>query len=160
MGLLYSVVQLDFTIYHFQLVFKKTEFEESIKMKSKVSYIGSAAVTVFAAIIIIVKPLRDSLSGHGQLVLAGILITLGLWIFKPFSLPFSAGAMFFAAYMLAVKVPAATVFSGFTQSAVWTLVAALFFGFALKKTGLGYRLALLILRLFRPSFISLTLAWH
>ena len=127
-------------------------------MNSKISYIGSGAVLIGALLIIIIKPI-SSLSTQGQVVLAGILITLGLWIFKPFKLPFSAGALFFAAYMMAVGIPTATVFSGFTQSAVWTLVAALFFGFVLKKTGLGYRLALMILKLFRPSYLTLTLAW-
>jgi len=128
-------------------------------MKTKIPYIGSIAVTIGAVLIMILKPLNGSLSGQGQMVLAGILITLGLWIFKPFGLPFSAGALFFAAYMLAVGIPVPTVFSGFTQSAVWTLVAALFFGFVIKKTGLGYRLALLILKLFKPSYVSLTIAW-
>lgn len=128
-------------------------------MKTKIPYIGIIIVITGACMIMAFKPLEASLSGQGQMVLAGIIITLGLWIFKPFGLPFSAGALFFGAYMLAVKIPVATVFSGFTQSAVWTLVAALFFGFVLKKTGLGYRLALLILRLFKPSFFSLTLAW-
>ncbi|MDR2931995.1 MAG: anion permease, partial [Oscillospiraceae bacterium] len=48
---------------------------------------------------------------------------------------------------------------GFTQSAIWTLVPALFFGFTLQKTGLGKRIALAIIKLFRPSYASLIFAW-
>mgnify|MGYP002857725494 CR=1 FL=1 len=127
-------------------------------MNKILSYIGTIIVTICAVFLIILKPV-SALDAQGNLVLAGIVITLGLWIFKPFGLPFSGGALFFAAYLLAVGMPPSTVFSGFTQSAVWTLMAALFFGFVLKKTGLGYRMALLILKLFKPSYVTLSLAW-
>jgi di/tricarboxylate transporter len=56
-------------------------------------------------------------------------------------------------------MPASTVFSGFTHTAIWTLVAALYFGFVLKKTGLGHRIAFMILKLFRPTYVSMILAW-
>ncbi len=126
-------------------------------MKLK-SYIGSGAVLVTALFIMFLQPF-DTLSSQGHLMLGGILITLGIWIFKPFNIPFSVGGMFLGCFGLAVGLSPNVVFSGFTQSAVWTLIPALFFGFVLQKTGLGYRVALMILRLFKPSYVTLVLAW-
>ena len=128
-------------------------------MDKKISLTGIIIVFAGCLLLAILQPLSEELGSQGQWALIGIIFTLGLWIFKPFGLPFSAGGIFFAAYMLAIGIPVPTVFSGFTQSAIWTLVAALFFGFVLSKTGLGYRVALMILKLFKPSFVSLTIAW-
>ena len=99
------------------------------------------------------------LSTMAQLMMGGIVITLAIWIFKPFKLSYSAGGLFLASFALAVGLKPAAVFSGFTQSAIWTLIPALFFGFALQKTGLGKRIAMGILKLFKPSYTSLVLAW-
>ncbi|MCL2151256.1 MAG: SLC13 family permease [Coriobacteriia bacterium] len=105
------------------------------------------------------KPLSASLNPTAQMMLGGILITLGIWIFKPFDLSYSAGGLFLGAFALTMGLKPAVVFSGFVQSAIWTLVPALFFGYTLQKTGLGKRIALAIIRLFKPSYLSLVLAW-
>ncbi|MBQ6495718.1 MAG: anion permease [Firmicutes bacterium] len=128
-------------------------------MNTKISYIGSAVILIGSILLLLARPLEDQLGDQGQLALVGIVLTLGIWIFRPFGLPFSAGAFFFAAYMLAIGLPAATVFSGYTHSAIWTLVAALFFGFVLQKTGLGHRVAFMILKLFKPTYVSMIIAW-
>lgn len=128
-------------------------------MNSKVSYAGSLIVLLCCAVIAVTNPLAAQLGSQGELALIGILLTLSLWIFRPFGLPFSAGAMFFAAFMLTIGMPASTVFAGFTHTAIWTLVAALYFGFVLKKTGLGRRIAFVILKFFKPTYISMILAW-
>lgn len=128
-------------------------------MKNKVALAGSGLLVLIAAIIALVKPFSASLSDTGQLMLAGIIITLGIWIFKPFNLAYSSGALFLAFAALAVGLKPAVVFSGFTQPALWSLVPALFFGFVLQKTGLGRRVALSVIRLFKPSYVNLVLAW-
>ena len=128
-------------------------------MNKKITCFGSALVLIGGVLLMITRPLEAELGSQGQLALAGIIITLGIWIFRPFGLPFSAGAFFFAAFMLAIGLPAPTVFSGFTHTAIWTLVAALFFGFVLQKTGLGHRIAFMILKLFKPTFLSMVIAW-
>jgi len=107
----------------------------------------------------VLQPLGDSLSSTGQLMLGGVLITLAIWIFKPFNLPFSTGGIFLALFALSIGLAPGVVFSGFTQSAIWTLIPALFFGYVLQKTGLGKRLALAVIKLFRPSYLSLVAAW-
>jgi len=127
--------------------------------KIKTSYMGSGLLTLIAVIIMAARPFSADLNDTGQLMLGGILIALGIWIFKPFNLSFSAGGLFLAFFALALGLRPAAVFSGFTQSSIWTLVPALFFGFTLQKTGLGKRIAMAIIKLFKPSYISLVFAW-
>jgi anion transporter len=127
--------------------------------KIKLSYLGCGLLTLAAILIMLTKPFSANLNGAAQLMLGGILITLGIWIFKPFSLSYAAGGFFLAFFSLAVGLSPSIVFSGFTQSAIWTLIPALFFGFTLQKTGLGKRIALAIIKLFKPSYLSLVLAW-
>ena len=125
----------------------------------KPSYLGSGLLVLAAIIIILAKPFSANLNDTAQVMLGGILISLSIWIFKPFNLSYSAGGLFLACFALAIGIKPAVVFSGFTQSSIWTLVPALFFGFTLQKTGLGKRIALAIIRLFKPSYLSLVLAW-
>ncbi|MDR2957076.1 MAG: anion permease [Coriobacteriales bacterium] len=128
-------------------------------MKKYLPYIGSGVFLLLAAVIMIFKPFSPDLSDQGQMVIGGLLIAIGIWIFKPFNLPFSMGGMFLAFFLLVQKLPPAVVFAGFTQSALWTLIPALFFGFVLQKTGLGKRIALAIIKLFRPTYLSMIIAW-
>ena len=127
--------------------------------KIQMSHIGSGLLVLAAFIIMTLKPFSDSLADTAQLMLGGILIALCIWIFRPFKLSYSAGGLFLAAFALALGLKPAVVFSGFTQSAIWTLVPALFFGFTLHKTGLGKRIALAVIKLFKPSYLSLIFAW-
>lgn len=127
--------------------------------KAKLKYLGCIAFLLPALLIMLAKPFSPELSAAGHTVLGGVLITIGIWILKPFDLPYSAGGLFLAAFTLICGLKPATVFSGFTQSAIWTLVPALFFGVVLRDTGLGKRIAMAILRLSRPSYPSLILAW-
>ena len=128
-------------------------------MKTKAPYFGSALIVAAALFIMMGKPFSANLSAPAHLMLGGILITLSIWIFKPFSLSYSVGGIFLAFFSLILGLRPAVVFSGFTQPAVWTLVPALFFGYTLQKTGLGKRIAMAIIRLFKPSYISLVFAW-
>jgi len=127
--------------------------------KINVSYIGTGLLVLIALIIMITKPFSASLNDSAQLMLGGILITLSIWIFKPFNLPYSVGGLFLAFFALALGLTPAVVFSGFTQSAIWTLVPALFFGYVLQKTGLGKRIAMEIIKRFKPTYTSLVFAW-
>jgi len=120
--------------------------------------IGGVLFAVLAVLVIVVKPF-PALSSQAQNVLGGLLVTIGIWIFKPARLTYSMGAFFLAFFALVQGLPPSVVFSGFTQSALWTLVPALFFGFVLQKTGLGKRVALGIIKLFKPTYPSILLAW-
>ena len=127
--------------------------------KIYISYLGSGILALISVYIMVTKPLSANLNDTGQIMLSAFLITLCIWIFKPFNLTFSMGGIFLAFSSLALGLKPAIVFSGFTQPAVWTLVPALFFGYVLQKTGLGKRIALSIIKLFKPSYLSLIFAW-
>ena len=116
-------------------------------------------MALLAILTMAMAPFSPELNQTAHFMLGGILITLSIWIFKPFRLSYSAGALFLAFFSLAVGLKPDVVFSGFTQSSIWTLIPALFFGFTLHKTGLGKRVALAIIKLFKPSYVSLVFAW-
>jgi len=127
--------------------------------KTQISLLTCGIPVLIAVFIMAVKPFSADLNDRGQIMLGVMLITLSIWIFKPFKLSFSAGGLFLAFSSLVLGLTPAVVFSGFTQSAVWTLIPALFFGYALHKSGLGKRIALGIIKLFKPSYLSLIIAW-
>ncbi len=124
-----------------------------------VRLMAAALVAALGVYIGFAAPLAPGLSLIGHKALMGLLVALGLWIFKPLDIPFSVTAGLTLAIYLTSGIPAVNVFSGFTSNSVWILIPALFFGFALAQTGLGRRLAFLIIRLFEPSYFGLTLAW-
>jgi di/tricarboxylate transporter len=53
----------------------------------------------------------------------------------------------------------ALVTSGFHSGAIWTLIPALYFGFVLQKTGLGKRIAYMVLKIFPANWGSMALSW-
>ena len=115
---------------------------------------------IAGGMILILQPFRSALDERGHRALMGMLLTTGLWILEPCNISCGIASCFLFAYMLALGLPADVVFSGFVQSSVWTMVPALFFGFALQKTGLGKRIAFLLLKNIRHvSCASLLLAW-
>jgi len=91
-------------------------------------------------------------------ILAVVLVALDLWIFRDSGLAYFAGGAVLLGG-LAFGLPLVTVTAGFTSSALWVLIPALFFGFALAKTGLGKRIAFLMLKSFKPSYPSIILSW-
>lgn len=127
--------------------------------KLKVTDMLFLVMLVFALYVGLAKPWLPGLSGQAHLVLLALIITIGLWIFKPLNMPNSVSGFFFLMFTLAIKVPSANVFSGFTSGALWTLIPALFFGFVLIKTGLGKRIGFLVMKMFNPSYPMLILAF-
>ena len=121
--------------------------------------IGFGLFVIVALWIMIFAPFSPDLEPVGNLLLGAVIIAIGIWVLKPFGLPYSMGALFLASFALIAGLRPAVVFSGFAESAVWTLVPALFFGTVLRKTGLGRNIAFRVIRLFRPSYPSLILAW-
>jgi len=124
----------------------------------KVSHAGSVIILLASAAVMLARPFH-ALDNTAHFMLGGILLTLCIWIFKPFGLSYAVGGLFLALYALVLGLPTGVVFSGFTQSALWTLIPAFFFGYALQKTGLGKRIALSIIKLFKPTYPSLVFAW-
>ncbi|MBF0498048.1 MAG: anion permease [Deltaproteobacteria bacterium] len=119
---------------------------------------GLIIVVVLALFIGIFKPFAN-LTPQGHEILAVVFVTLGLWIFRDSTLAYFAGGAILLGGSLAFKLPLATVVSGYTSSGIWVLIPALFFGFALVKTGLGKRIAYFVLKTFEPTYSSVILSW-
>jgi di/tricarboxylate transporter len=120
--------------------------------------IGIAAFIVLAIIIAWSRPFADlSVQGNGMIAIT--LACLALWIFRTGTMPYLAGGAILLAGGLLLKLPLNVVTTGYTASAVWVLMPALFFGFALIKTGLGKRIAYFVLKTFKPSYLNICLSW-
>src|SRR5215831_9989298 len=109
-------------------------------------------IVAAAAVGIIVGklPLGSGLTHNGQFVLAILAFTAVLWVAQPVSNAVSSILMM--ALLISVKVPPPLVFSGFSGGPFWVLLTVLFYGFAMKKTGLAERIAYYILSLFPCSY--------
>jgi len=119
---------------------------------------GVVIVTLMALMTAMIKPFAG-LAPLGHYVVASVMITLGLWIFKPGGVPFLAGSAFLVAGSLMLGLKYHVVASGFVSPAVWILIPALYFGFVLQKTGLGKRIAYSVLKSFTPSWATMALSW-
>ncbi len=127
--------------------------------KFKVTDLCFIVMLIIALYVGLAKPWVPDLTAQAHLVLLALIITIGMWIFKPMNMPNGISGCFFLLFTLALKVPSTSVFSGFTSGALWTLIPALFFGFVLIKTGLGKRIGYLVIQLFKPSYPMLILAF-
>ncbi len=120
--------------------------------------IGAIAFTLLGLFIGIGQPFTG-LAAQGHEILGALFVALGLWIFRPGGLPFAAGTTVVIAGSLIFGLKYDVAVSGFVSPAFWVLIPALYFGFVLQKTGLGKRIAYLVLRSFEPSWLSMTVSW-
>jgi len=93
--------------------------------------------------IIAALPTPQGLSHNAQLVLAITAFTVVLWAAQVMNS--GVASVLMMALLIVIGVPVPRVFSGFGGGAFWTLLAVLFYGFAMKKTGLAERLSYYIL---------------
>src|SRR5215471_1853656 len=111
------------------------------------------AIATVLAIVIAESPLPVGLTHNGQLVLAILAFTAVLWVAQPVSNAVTSILMM--ALLIAVRVPPPLVFSGFSGGPFWVLLTVLFYGFAMKKTGLAERIAYYILSLFPCTYAGI-----
>jgi di/tricarboxylate transporter len=119
---------------------------------------GILVFIVGAFVISLARPFAG-LTPQGHYIISVVLISLALWIFKTDSIPYIAGGVLFLAGCLIFKLPLAAITTGYTSSAIWVLIPALFFGFALLKTGLGKRIAYFVLKTFEPNYLTICISW-
>lgn len=120
---------------------------------------GIVLFTAFGLGIGIIRPFAPGLNPAGHAVLMSIFVAVGIWIFGTKWVPLSIGSMVMLLILTLSGIKNSITFNGYTTRAIWILIPALFFGFALNSTGLGRRLAYRVIGLFRPSYFSLTLSW-
>src|SRR5690242_14882492 len=111
------------------------------------------AVAVIIGVGIAVLPTPQGLSHIAQLVLAITAFTVVLWAAQVMNS--GVASVLLMALLIVVGVPVPRVFSGFSGGAFWTLLAVLFYGFAMKKTGLAERLSYYILSLFPGTYAGI-----
>src|SRR5664279_3188039 len=97
------------------------------------------AVAIVVGLVIAFAPTPQGLTRIGQLVLAITAGTVVLWATEVMNNGVAS------VLMMALKVPPPRALSGFADPAFWTLLAVLYYGFAMRKTGLAERLSYYIL---------------
>jgi di/tricarboxylate transporter len=121
-------------------------------------WIGVLACSFVGLILALATPIH-SLGLLGHKVLMCLLIGVGFWIFQPGKMAFAVGSSIVMSMLLLFGVDRTLVFGGFTSDTVWILIPATAFGYVLTKTGLGRRLALLVMKTFKPTYLNLAMAW-
>lgn len=123
--------------------------------------IRRAGIFVFGAIAVLISLLKPfpGLTPQGHHVLSIVLISLALWIVKTGETPYLGGCALLIAGSLMSGLPLSTVTCGYISGAIWVLIPALFFGYALVKTGLGKRIAYFVLKSFTPNYGTICLSW-
>jgi len=96
---------------------------------------------------------------EGQIILVSFLAAVLLWIIKPAGGTYTIGllAVFLGGTIAGFEMADLAV--GFVNPSLWLLIAAMFLGHALLKTGLGKRLVILLLSKFKPSYFSIIIGW-
>jgi anion transporter len=117
-------------------------------------WLGAA---ILVGLVIAFSPTPQGLTRIGQLVLAITAGTVVLWATEVMNN--GVASVLMMALMIAVKVPPPRALSGFSDPAFWTLLAVLYYGFAMRKTGLAERLSYYILTLFPGTYTGILLAF-
>ena len=115
------------------------------------------AVAIVVGLVLAFSPTPQGLTRMGQLVLAITAGTVILWATEVMNN--GVASVLMMALLIGVKVPPPRALSGFADPAFWTLLAVLYYGFAMRKTGLAERLSYYILTLFPGSYAGILSAF-
>ena len=112
-----------------------------------------AASGLAAAVIILLLPGVGTLEPLGVRALA--LIVLGVVFWAADVLNAGITAVLVLGLLMIAGVPGNIALAGFAASGFWILVAVLFFGYAMDRTGLARRIAYRILLAFPPTYAGI-----
>jgi anion transporter len=107
-------------------------------------------IAIVLGLAIVLMPTPHGLTRIAQLVLGITAFTAMLWATQVINNGLASILMMGLLMLAGVRVP--LVLSGFGGGAFWTLLTVLFYGFAMKKTGLAERISYYILSLFPGSY--------
>src|SRR5580700_9742169 len=110
----------------------------------------TAAIAVAVGLAIVALPTPQGLSRSAQLILGITAFTAVVWASQVINNGIASVLMMGLLLLAGVRVP--LVLSGFGGGAFWVLLTVLFYGFAMRKTGLAERLSYYILSLFPGSY--------
>jgi anion transporter len=109
------------------------------------------AIAIVVGLAVGLMPTPQGLTHNAQLVLAIVAFAIVLWAAEVMNN--GVASILMMALLIAVaKVPPPRALSGFADPAFWTLLAVLYYGFAMRKTGLAERISYWILSLFPGSY--------
>jgi di/tricarboxylate transporter len=114
-------------------------------------------IAIILGLIILMMPQPAGLTPAGQRVLAITAFTVVLWVFQVVNNGIAAILMM--ALMIAAGIRPPDALSGFSQPSWWILAAVLFYGCAMKNTGLAQRISYYILSLFPASYTGILSAF-
>jgi anion transporter len=121
---------------------------------SKTIWLG---VAILIGLVIAFLPAPQGLSRTAQLILAITAGTVVLWATEVMNN--GVASVLMMALLIAAKVPPPRALSGFADPAFWTLLAVLYYGFAMRRTGLAERLSYYILTLFPGTYAGILSAF-
>jgi anion transporter len=131
----------------------------SISPSTMLRFSGIAVFIIAGALISLLKPFAPALGATGHMALTATLVEVGLWVLGGKWIPLAIGGVALLLILVASGMPYPLVFNGFASRALWILIPALFFGFALTATGLGRRIAYWVIARFNPGYKTLTVSW-
>ena len=106
-----------------------------------------------AAVVLFLTPDPEGVA-PGMMRAAGLVVfAIGLWTTGVVAEHLTALAFFLAA-MLSAVAPASVVFSAFHSTALWLVFGGLVISVAVRRSGLGERLAALLARRMGPSYLG------
>lgn len=111
---------------------------------------GWISLAILVGLAVAFMPTPQGLTHKAQLVLAVIAFTVVIWATDVMNN--GVASVLMMALLLVVGVPPPRAFSGFADPAFWTLLAVLYYGFAMQKTGLAERISYYILSLFPGTY--------
>jgi anion transporter len=114
-------------------------------------------MAIVIGLIIMYMPTPAGLTPVGQRVLAIVAFTVTMWVFQVVNNGIASVLMMALMIPAGVRVPDAL--SGFSQGSWWILAAVLFYGCAMKNTGLAQRISYYILSLFPATYSGILYAF-
>lgn len=126
-------------------------------MKTALKNVSAIVLSFIAVVFAVFSPFSPDLGKQAHWVISILIIATSFWVFEPFGLSMGATSCLMMGLLLLLGIPSSSVFSGFTQTSVWTMIPALFFGYALKKTGLGKKIVYLVLRHIKKASLFMSI---
>lgn len=123
---------------------------------SNMKWVG-LGIAIALGLLILLLPTPAGLTVTGQRVLAITAFTVCLWVFQ--TINNGIAAILMMALMIAGGVAPPQALSGFSGGSWWILAAVLFYGCAMKSTGLAQRISYYILSLFPASYTGILCAF-
>jgi len=123
---------------------------------SSMKWVG-LAIAIALGVVILLLPTPTGLTPTGQRVLAITAFTVCLWVFQVINNGIAS------ILMMALLIPAGVAppqaLSGFSAGSWWILTAVLFYGCAMKNTGLAQRISYYILSMFPATYTGILTAF-